>query len=144
MFERHQYLLWGYWYLYFGLLVMSVLGFKARVYPSLAWFVAFIQYILKIHLWCDSCWPPDGQHGSRAFLIHVLAHVYTRGAAWKHISFPEILWLHQLWISVVISKAPWPSLLYSTRTTMDFFDCEQKPARRNRYSVIQRNYQWAS
>ena len=32
-FGGHKSFLWGHWYPYFGLLVMSVLGFKARVDP---------------------------------------------------------------------------------------------------------------
>ena len=27
------------------------------------------------HLWCDTCWPLDGQPRSRVYLIHVLVHV---------------------------------------------------------------------
>ena len=29
----------------------------------------------QIYLWCDTCLPYGGQHGSRAFLIHILADV---------------------------------------------------------------------
>ena len=36
-------------------LVMSVLGFKVRVDPFLAWFVACIQWIPQIRLWCNTC-----------------------------------------------------------------------------------------
>ena len=35
IFEGHQSFLWGHWYPYFGLLVMSALGFKAWVNPRL-------------------------------------------------------------------------------------------------------------
>ena len=33
-----------------------------------------MQWIHQIHLWCNACWPFDGQHGSRTFLIHLLVH----------------------------------------------------------------------
>ena len=29
-------------------------------------FVTCVKWISKIHLWCDTCWPLDGQHGDRA------------------------------------------------------------------------------
>ena len=54
----------------FGLLVTSVLGYKARVDLSLACFLACTDP--QIYLWCDTCWMYRGQHGIRAFLIHVL------------------------------------------------------------------------
>ena len=44
--------LWVHWYSYFGLLVTSPLGFKARV----AALFAFGKFP-EIHLWCDTCWP---------------------------------------------------------------------------------------
>ena len=30
----------------------------------------------QIHLWCDTCWLYRGQHGSWAFLIHILADMF--------------------------------------------------------------------
>ena len=59
----------------FGLLVTSALGFKTRADPSLACFLTCAQWIPQIHLWCDTCWLYSGQHGSRAFLTHILADV---------------------------------------------------------------------
>ena len=36
--------------------------------------------------WCNTCWPFDGQHGGSAFLIHLLAYVYTSiGKTWNLI-----------------------------------------------------------
>ena len=61
----------------FELLVMFVLSYKTRVDPLLACSLAFVQRIPQIHLWCYTCWPLDGQHGSGAFLTHVLVHVQT-------------------------------------------------------------------
>ena len=63
-FLGEQSFLWGCWYPCFGLLVMSAMGFKAREDPFLACFR--LQWIPRIHLWCDSCWPFGGQHGSPA------------------------------------------------------------------------------
>ena len=47
----------GYWYPCFGLLVTSDLCLKARVDPSLAWFVTCLQWTPQINLRCDTCWP---------------------------------------------------------------------------------------
>ena len=56
---------------YFGLLLTSALGFKVKSgqpYSCLA-----EAYMLHdIHLWCDTCWPLGGQHGSWAILSHEL------------------------------------------------------------------------
>ena len=62
--------LWGHWYPCFGLLVTSPLGFKARVDPSHACFVTCVQWIPEIHLWCNTCWPLGGQHGSQSRSLH--------------------------------------------------------------------------
>ena len=79
-FWRARVILWDHWYPCFGLLVMSALGFKARVDPSLACFIACVQWIPQINLWCNACWPPDGQHGSQAFLIHILVQEWAMSA----------------------------------------------------------------
>ena len=60
----------GHWYPYFGLLVTSPLGFKARVDLSLVCFVACMQWIPEIHLWCNTCWLYKCQHGSRSHSLH--------------------------------------------------------------------------
>ena len=49
-FGGHNSFLWGHWYPCYGLLVMSALGFKARVDPSLVCFVSCVQWIPQIHL----------------------------------------------------------------------------------------------
>ena len=52
----------GHWYPCYGLLVTSPLGFKARVGSLIS-----SRYLFsEIHLWCDTCWPFGGQHGSWA------------------------------------------------------------------------------
>ena len=43
-------LLVGHWYLWFGFHLMSVLGFKAKVNPSLACFIDAVQWIPQIHI----------------------------------------------------------------------------------------------
>ena len=58
---------WGHWYPCFELLVMSPLGFKARVGSLIqAWWRRTSYTFPEIYLWCDTCWPLGGQHGSRA------------------------------------------------------------------------------
>ena len=55
--------LWGHWYPYFGLLVMSPLGFKARVGSLICtWLRCTWCMCPQIHLWCDTYWPLGGQH----------------------------------------------------------------------------------
>ena len=57
----------------FGLLVTSALSFKA-------WGGSLLHAFLLVwssHLWCNTCWLYWGQHGSWAFLIHILADVST-------------------------------------------------------------------
>ena len=75
-FRGQQSFLLGHWCPCFGLLVTSPLGFKARVDSSLVCFIICMQLSPQIHLWCDTCWPLDGQHDSRACLIHILVHVF--------------------------------------------------------------------
>ena len=70
IFGGHESFLWGHWYPCFGLLVTSPLGFKARVDPLLVCFLACVQWIPEIHLWCDTCWPLGGQHGSQLHSLH--------------------------------------------------------------------------
>ena len=68
-FGRRQSFLWGHWYPCFGLLVMSPLGFKARVSRHIhPWQRCMCYTFPKIHLWCDICWPLGDQHGSWAVL----------------------------------------------------------------------------
>ena len=45
----------------------SLLSFKARVDPLLVCFAACVHWIPEIHLWCDTCWPLDGQHDSWSY-----------------------------------------------------------------------------
>ena len=61
---------------FFRLLVMSVLGFKARQGSLICTWQRCTCYTFRgIYLWCNTCWPLDGQHGNRAVLIHVLASI---------------------------------------------------------------------
>ena len=54
---------------------MSPLGFKARVGSALFELSGGICYTFpEIHLWCNTCWPLGGQHGSR-----VISSTYLRG-----------------------------------------------------------------
>ena len=69
-FGGHESFWWGHWYPYFGLLETSPLGFKARMDPSLACFVACMQWFPEIHLWCDTRWPLGGQRGSQSRFLH--------------------------------------------------------------------------
>ena len=60
--------LWGHSHPSCGLLVTSALGFKTSVNPSLLCVVVCLQWNPQIHLWCDTCWPTDSQHGSVSWL----------------------------------------------------------------------------
>ena len=48
-------------------------GFQSQ--GGLACMLSCLRAIPQIHLWCDTCRPLDGKHGSRATLTHVLAAV---------------------------------------------------------------------
>ena len=60
----------------FYTLEIPALGFNTRVDPLFVCFTC-VQWVPQMHLRCYTCWPLDDQHGSRAFLIHVLAQVYS-------------------------------------------------------------------
>ena len=67
IFGGYESFLWGHWYPCFGLLVISPLGFKARVGNLIrAWWRRMHYTFPEIHLWCDTCWPLGSQHGNRA------------------------------------------------------------------------------
>ena len=70
LFKILESFLWGHWYPWFGLLMTSPLGFKARVDPSLACFTACVPWIPEIHLWCDTCWLYRGHHGGQPRSLH--------------------------------------------------------------------------
>ena len=56
MFRGHKSFLSGYWYPRFVLLVMSPLGFKARVGSLIRTWQRQMWYMFpEIHLWCDTC-----------------------------------------------------------------------------------------
>ena len=55
------------WGPFFGLQLMSPLGFKARVGSFIHTWWRFHE----IRLWCDTCWPLGSKHDSWAILFHV-------------------------------------------------------------------------
>ena len=90
--------LWGHWYPCFGLLVTSALGFQAIVDPSLACFLACMQWMTQIHLWCDTCQSLDGQQGSCSCSLHAFSRGrmprFKRETARTAIhSATQILWM---------------------------------------------------
>ena len=57
-------LLWRHWYPCFGLLVTFPPGLKARLGSLIhTWWRCMWYTFPENHLWCDTCWPLDGQHG---------------------------------------------------------------------------------
>ena len=80
-------------------LVMSSLGFKARVDPSLVCFDTCVQFIPEIHLWCDTCWPLGCQPGRQ---LHSYMHVAEVGC-WDSIGRPA------QWAHVLSTRPPWPA-----------------------------------
>ena len=68
---------WGHWYPCFELLVMSPLGFKARV-GSLIWTLRRHTWYTfpEIHLWCDTSASIYGQHSSQSLSPHAC---FSRG-----------------------------------------------------------------
>ena len=83
-------LLWGHWYPCFGLLVTSPLGFKAIVGSLIHTWQRHTCYTFsETHLWCDTYWPPDSQHGSWAVLFHIPVNRHWWG--WKLGSMVPLL-----------------------------------------------------
>ena len=59
--------LWGHWYPCFGHLVMSCLGFKARVGSLICTWWRLTWYMFpEIHLWCGTFAGVYGQHSSQS------------------------------------------------------------------------------
>ena len=76
----------GQWYPFFGLLVMSPLGFKATVGSLICtWQWCTCYTLSEIHLWCDTCRPLGGQHTCEALVgletgsYHATSHSVTSG-----------------------------------------------------------------
>ena len=56
----------------FGLLVMSLLGFKARVGSLICtWWRPMCYMLSDIYLWCDTCWPLGDQYGCQTILFYI-------------------------------------------------------------------------
>ena len=70
IFGGHKFFLWGYWYPCFGLLVMSPLGFKARVGSLIRAWQRHTPYTFpEMYLWCDTCWPLGSQYGWKVNIV---------------------------------------------------------------------------
>ena len=77
----YQSFLWGHWYPCFGLLVTSPPGFKAKVGSVIhTWWRCMHCTISEIYLWCNTCWPLGGQHGSWTDLFDIPASRYWWGS----------------------------------------------------------------
>ena len=57
-------------------------GFQSQ--GGLACMLSCLRAIPLIHLWCDTCWPLDGLHGSLPTLTHVLAAFRRIHKHWWH------------------------------------------------------------
>ena len=95
--------LWGHWYPCFGLLMMSALGFKARVDPS------------DSPLVCDTCWRLGSQHGGRAiFNSHACMHMYKHWWGWdpgSSMSLLQSVWQTRHRMSHASSSRSWQTLI---------------------------------
>ena len=57
-------------------------GFQSQ--GGLTCMLSCLHVIPQIHLWCDTCQPLDGQHGSQATLTHILAAVrHIHKQSWR-------------------------------------------------------------
>ena len=63
------------------------LSVKARVGSLICtwWRRGMCCMLLDMHLWCDTCQPLDGQHGSLADLFHILVNKHWWGSKLGHI-----------------------------------------------------------
>ena len=81
---------WGHWYLCFGLLVTSPLGFKARLGSLIRtlWRRMWCTFP-EIHLWCNTSACVYGQHGSQSLYPHAclsrgrMLDLNHRPSAWQ-------------------------------------------------------------
>ena len=117
----HKSFFWSHWCPCFRFLVMSALGFKARMDPLLVCFLTCAQWIPQIHLWCDTCWPLDSQYGSQSRSLHACsrcriprfdwetAHTISRhtihsatvtGFVWALLVSLK-LWMHVFWSNLL-------------------------------------------
>ena len=106
--------LYDHWYPCFGLLVMSVLGFKARVDPLLVCFLTWMPWILQIHLWCNTCRRLGSQDGSWSCSLHACSRgrmlgfnqdtSHTASGRAIHSAMTSLLISWFLKISVIKSK----------------------------------------
>ena len=112
-----------------GLLVMSLLGFRARGGSLIhAWHRHTCYTFPKIHLWCDTCWTIDGQHSSQAWArnwnlsCHRLSGCLTE--LYRILTQPRMT--YQL-------KLPWCLLLikhrYKEKKTFACYETESSPGR---------------
>ena len=77
IFGGHESFLWDHWYPCFGLLVMSPLGFKARVSSLICAWQRDMSYTFpEIHLWCDTFACVYGQYSGWLFSPHAC---FSRG-----------------------------------------------------------------
>ena len=84
IFWRTLVLLWGHWYPCFGLLVTSVLGFKARASSFInTWWKCMLP---EIYLWCNTWRPLGSQHGSRSIVIPTYLQISIGGAWDQYLS----------------------------------------------------------
>ena len=60
--------------------------------PLLVWFVAWVQWIPQIHLWCDTCWPLVTLVTSCDVIIVVFSNVFDSMATrvWLQVTSPQI------------------------------------------------------
>ena len=88
----NQSFLWVHWFPCFRLLVMSPLGFKARVGSLICTWQRHMWHMFpEIYLWYDTCWPLGGQHGSQAIFIHILLSRHWWGLRlWSIMLLPYV------------------------------------------------------
>ena len=69
------------WYICFGLLVMSPLGFNTRLGSLICtWWRHTCYMFPEIYLWHNTCWPLGSQLGSQAIHFHILASRHWWGS----------------------------------------------------------------
>ena len=92
MFGGHKAFLWSHWYPWFGLLLTSPWGFKARGGSLiLTWQRCICYKFPEIHLWCDTCRPLDSQHVSWAILFHIPGSKHWSSSKPKSLNWPQFM-----------------------------------------------------
>ena len=118
----------GHWYPVLDFWWYLLWDSKPGWIPSAARFLTCIKGF-QIHFWWDTCSPLDSQHGSRAFLIHILVHMYTQ-------ILTGFSFLFQCWTYFWPSHCPPPRACMKQVSVRETSDRPRGPGVRHRHLTV--------